>query len=233
VTVDPFAAGPVVVREYQRDAPAGLIGEWLDARGIAWRVSRPAQEPSVAGAGVIVALGSSMSAYWSEPAWIAAEAELLAAHVAAGGPVLGVCFGAQVLARALGGRVAPARRPEIGWVSPNGDQPELAGPYLAWHSDAIGLPPGARSLAATPNALQAFSHGPSMGLQFHPEVTPAIWRDWSDHDPEALAEHVADPGALEQEIAADTRPSRERAFALLDWWRAGLLAGARASPDRA
>jgi GMP synthase (glutamine-hydrolysing) len=226
VSGDPFGAGPVVVREYQRDAPAGLIGDWLDARGIVWRVSRPADEPIVESPGVIVALGSSMSAYWSEPAWIDAECQLLSARAEAGVPVLGICFGAQVLARALGGQVAPASRPEIGWVRPESDQPELAGPYLGWHSDAISLPPGGRALAVTPDALQAFSHGPSMGWQFHPEVTPAIWRDWSEQDRDELNRHVVDPETLEREIAMGTRAARERAFGLLDWWRAWLAARA-------
>jgi GMP synthase-like glutamine amidotransferase len=210
----------IVVREYQPDAPAGLIGDWLDAREIPWRVSRPADEPTVEAPAAIIALGSSMSAYWSRPAWIAEECELLADRIDAGVPVLGICFGAQALARALGGQVAPAQRPEIGWVRPQSDQPELNGPYLAWHFDAIELPPGARALAATPDALQAFVRGRAMGLQFHPEVTPGIWGDWGDHDPDALRLHVPDPEALNAEIAADAAATRERTFALLDWWHA-------------
>jgi GMP synthase-like glutamine amidotransferase len=252
VGADPLdGASPVVVREYQADAPAGLIGEWLDARGIPWRVSRPSDEPAVAharsedagiadagiadagiadsgiaDAGAIVALGSSASAYWGEPAWIAEECDLLARRVAAGVPVLGICFGAQALARALGGEVARAPRPEIGWVRPTSDRPELTGPYLAWHFDAITLPPGATPLAATPDALQAFTRGRAMGLQFHPEVTPGIWRDWAEDDPAALTRHVTDPAALAAEIATTATATRERTFRLLDWWRAWLTAEA-------
>ncbi len=222
---DPLSTGaPVVVREYQADAPAGLIGEWLDARGIPWRVSRPSEEPTIDDAAAIIALGSSMSAYWSEPAWIARECDLLAHHAAAGRPVLGVCFGAQALARALGAQVTPAATPEIGWVQPASDQPVLVGPYLTWHFDAITLPPGATALASTPHALQAFSRGRAMGLQFHPEVTPTIWHDWGAQDPEALADHVADPARLAAEIAGSTQTQRQRAFGLLDWWRAWLEA---------
>jgi GMP synthase-like glutamine amidotransferase len=242
VSADPLAgAGTVVVREYQADAPAGLIGEWLDARGIPWRVSRPSEEPAVAharsedagiddagidDAGAIVALGSSAAAYASEPAWIAEECDLLARRVDAGVPVLGICFGAQALARALGGQVARAERPEIGWVRPASDRPELNGPYLAWHFDAIALPPGAQALAATPDALQAFTRGRALGLQFHPEVTPGIWRDWAKDDPAALTRHVTDPTALAAEIAATATATRERTFRLLDWWRAWLTAEA-------
>jgi GMP synthase-like glutamine amidotransferase len=219
----------VVVREYQPDAPAGLIGEWLDARGIDWRVSRPGQAPGPERADAIVALGSSMSAYWREPAWIAGECALLARQADAGTPVLGICFGAQVLARALGGRVAPAETPEIGWVRPDSDQHQLQGPYLTWHFDAITLPPGAEALASTPHALQAFAWGRAMGLQFHPEVTPAIWRDWGEQDPDTLTDHVRDPAGLAAEIAGSTQATRERAFGLLDWWWAWLARGTDAS----
>ncbi len=212
----------VVVREYQADAPAGLIGEWLDARGISWRVSRPVDEPTLGGAGAIISLGSSMSAYWQEPAWIASECELLAHTADTGVPVLGICFGAQVLARALGGRVAPAATPEIGWVQPESDQPQLTGPYLTWHFDAITPPPGADVLATTPHAVQAFTRGRAIGLQFHPEVTPAIWHDWGEQDPDALTGHVHDAEGLAAEIARSTQENRERAFGLLDWWWAWL-----------
>jgi GMP synthase (glutamine-hydrolysing) len=216
------SAEPVVVREYQADAPAGYVAHWLEAREIPWRISRPADEPKVHSATAIIALGSSMSAYWNEPAWIGGECHLLASSVDAGVPVLGICFGAQVLATALGGTVTQAIEPEIGWVDPASSQPQLRGPYLAWHFDVISLPPGAQALASTPEALQAFTRGRAMGLQFHPEVTPEIWRDWGDQDPDALARHVEDPQNLQDEIAATARTSRERTFALLDWWWAWL-----------
>ena len=220
-------SGEVVIREHQPDAPAGLIGEWLDARGIPWRISRRATEPELAGAAAIVTLGSSASAYWSEPEWIARECALLRDADDHGIPVLGVCFGAQALARALGGQVHRAARPELGWVSPESDIPQLRGPFLAWHFDAIDLPPGAVSLASSPRALQAFARGTAMGLQFHPEVTAEIWRSWSRGEPATVAEHVSDPAALDAEVVAAETATRERVFALLDWWRTWLVGSTR------
>jgi GMP synthase-like glutamine amidotransferase len=163
------AAPGIVVLEHQDDDPAGLVGEWLDARAIAWAVVRP-EDPEVdpAAAQAIVSLGSSHSAYAAEPGWIARECELLRAALAAETPVLGICFGAQALALAGGGEVAPAARPEVGWVATESDQAELRGPWLAWHFDAITAPAAAVPLASNPAALQAFRLGRSLGVQFHP-----------------------------------------------------------------
>jgi GMP synthase-like glutamine amidotransferase len=222
-------ARTVVVREYQPDAPAGLLGEWLDARRIAWRVSRPADEPEppeVSGEGpsptAIVALGSSASAYWTEPPWIARECELLAAADGAGVPVLGICFGAQALARGLGGRVARSPRPELGWVAPTSLIAQLRGPYLAWHLDLISPPPDAEVLARTGDAIQAYARGRALGLQFHPEVTAEIWGAWASVGGDELAAHVTDPAALAASIVTSADATRVRVFALLDWWWARL-----------
>ena len=98
-------APAVVVREYQPDAPGGAAGRV--ARRPRHRLARqPARRtsprPRWGGAAAIVALGSSASAYAPDPPWIARECELLADADAGGLPVLGICFGAQALARGLG-----------------------------------------------------------------------------------------------------------------------------------
>jgi GMP synthase (glutamine-hydrolysing) len=216
----------VVVLEHQDDDPAGLVGEWLDARAIAWTVVRPGDpEPDPAAAQALISLGSSHSAYAAEPGWIGRELELLRAGLAAGTPVLGICFGAQALALAAGGEVAAAARPEIGWVAAESDQAELRGPWLAWHFDAITAPAGAELLARNADALQAFRLGRSLGVQFHPEVTPAIWGWWADDEPEIARHHTGDPTRFAASIEACASELRTRVFALLDWWHASLADG--------
>ncbi len=221
----PAEPRPVIVIEHQANAPAGLLAEWLDEREIRWAnlgATEPLPDPKAAAA--IITLGSEHSAYSPTPAWIGDELRFLAAALAQGIPVLGICFGAQALALAAGGRVARAGRPEVGWVSPQSDVEPLRGPWLSWHDDAIDLPPGATELARSDGALQAFALGPHLGLQFHPEATPAIWQGWSDDQPEVVARRAGDPAALAAEVSARLGDLRVRVFALLDWWRARLAA---------
>jgi GMP synthase (glutamine-hydrolysing) len=216
----PAEPRPVIVIEHQESAPAGLLAEWLDERAIRWArlgATDPLPDPKAPAA--IVTLGSEHSAYSPAPAWIGDELRFLAAALAQGTPVLGICFGAQALALAAGGRVARADRPEVGWVSPQSDVEQLRGPWLSWHDDAIDLPPGATELARSDGALQAFALGPHLGLQFHPEVTPAIWQGWADDQPEVVARCAGDPAALAAEVSECFADMRLRLFALMDWWR--------------
>ncbi|RUA01180.1 MAG: amidotransferase [Deltaproteobacteria bacterium] len=116
--------------------------------------------------------------------WMAAEKAFIAAAIESGKPMLGICFGAQLLAEALGGRVFPSDQEEIGWydvtLTPEGrrsflfeDIPEC---FLTfhWHSDHFSLPSGCIRLAKSdPTANQAFvcEGHPFVGVQFHPEYT--------------------------------------------------------------
>src|SRR5439155_1089919 len=82
--------------------------------------------------------------------WQPDERAALAAADVAGVPIVGICFGAQSLACALGGGVRRAARPELGWVSVGTRVPERIadGPWFAWHDDELLAPPGAELLAA-------------------------------------------------------------------------------------
>ena len=113
-------------------------------------------------------------------AWVAPERRLVGGAVTDGVPVLGVCFGGQLLAEVLGGTVARAARTEIGWRLLDTDDPAVvpAGPWLDWHEDAFTCPPGARAVARTDVSLHAFVQGPWTGLQFHPEVTRPVVEGW-------------------------------------------------------
>jgi GMP synthase-like glutamine amidotransferase len=158
-----------------------------------------------------VALGSERSVHASPDGWIAREVAFLREAHEAGVPVLGICFGAQALAAALGGAVARAPRREIGWVDIEGAAP-VAGRWFTWHEDAFSAPPGARVLATNPLGTQAFALGRSVGVQFHPEVDGAIVDDWLRTGRDA----VPDPAPLRRETAARIDDARERAFALFD-----------------
>jgi GMP synthase-like glutamine amidotransferase len=208
----------LVVIEQQPDAPAGLIEAWALARGARLHTLRApdvGEWPAPPTGSAIVALGSDCSVHAAPAPWVTAEVDFLRAAHAAGVPVLGVCFGAQALAAALGGSVARAAAPEIGWFDVTGAAPE-AGRWFSWHEDTITAPPGAEVRARTPAAAQAFAAGRSTGLQYHPEVTPAIVEDWLRTGRGDVDTHGIDAAAVLREARECEAEARERAFALFD-----------------
>ena len=108
----------------------------------------------------LVVMGAPWGAWDDETigSWLLPEIEWLREADDLGVPVFGICFGGQLLARAHGGSVARAPRPEIGWTSIWTQEPELVGPgpWFQWHYDRWQVPPGARELARNSMASQAF-----------------------------------------------------------------------------
>jgi GMP synthase (glutamine-hydrolysing) len=202
-----------LIVQHEIDAPSGLIGEWLDEHAVDIDVLRIDIESRVVDPiqyDLIVSLGSDRAAYDDSLPFVATEQLLLRQAVEARVPVLGICFGAQLLARALGGDVSRARRLELGWVPVHTRDPELIGegPWFQWHSDAFTLPPTARLIAESDVGPQAYIVGRSLGLQFHPEVTPTIVEGWLRAYPQILVSAGVDPETLFLETARRAADSR-------------------------
>ncbi len=170
---------------------------------------------------LIIPMGAPWSVYDQDRigTWINDELGVLRRAHAAGVPVLGICFGGQALAAALGGTVVRAERGELGWVTLRTERPGLidAGPWFEWHTDRWILPEGIEAIARSDAAEQAFVCGRSLGLQFHPEVTPDTLRLWlgSDGDDPALA-GVTDYQPLLAETDQIAGANRDRAYRLVD-----------------
>ncbi len=118
---------------------------------------------------------------------LAIERDWIADAVHRNIPVLGICLGAQLLASALGARVGPAERPEIGFAPIevlNPTDPILGGlapsaNVLHWHRDVFELPKGAQLLASSAQTEnQAFRLGNAWGVLFHPEADAALVEAW-------------------------------------------------------
>ncbi|MFM7410251.1 MAG: type 1 glutamine amidotransferase [Actinomycetota bacterium] len=179
--------------------------------------------------GLVVPLGSDWSVYWDDiAAFVAAEATLLQAAHARGVPIFGICFGGQMLTHALGGRVERAPQPEIGWFSVDATpkmSPFLAqNPWFQWHYDRFLPPPeavvlGTGELETGGQSAQAFVLGRSLGLQFHPEVTPTIVERWSaGHGAAELTRVGVDPVALAASTRSHAHVSALGAHRLVDWF---------------
>jgi len=204
---------PVLIRQHVDGAPPAILAEWLEHRGLGFEISRswlhePLPDPTKYA--FVVSLGHDAGAHETHLPAVAAEIELLRAAIAHDVPVLGLCFGGQALAAALGATVERAPTAELGWREISTDDPTLvpAGPWLEWHYDRFATPPNAIELARTADAPQAFKQGPHLGVQFHPEATIEIVTDWANSDGRPGEAPTATP---EQRAAA-----RAAAFRLFD-----------------
>ena len=213
----------LVIRHHDVDS-AGFIAEAFEARGAELDVHLFPDDgplPGFDGADHIVVLGAVSSVNDSDP-WIAAELDWIRAADQAGLPVLGICFGAQALCAALGGRVEAMERKEIGWFGVDSADPGVipAGPWLEFHGDRCLLPDGATVLARNDAAVQAFTIGRHLAVQFHPEVDGPQLKRWLDSRGIREAQRAGvDPDqfladTIREEPAARARAARLVAAAL-------------------
>ena len=216
------------------DNDGGVVGHLLRARGYVFehwvREDASAWTDLPADIELVVPLGSDWSVYWPDiaPA-VEAEARLLRAAHRRGTPIFGICFGGQMLAHALGGRVERAERPEIGWFSIDWNVTNVthcppveavaAARWLQWHYDRFVPPVDAEVLATGPLGAQAFLVGRSFGVQFHPEVTPDIVDRWSSGaGADELVRSGIDPDELRRITRELASQSASRAEVLVDWF---------------
>ena len=156
------------------------------------------------------------------------EVAAVAARLAAGKPMLGICLGAQMMAAALGARVAPAPVKEIGWapltLTAAGEASVLAPlgshPVLHWHGDNCELPAGCERLAATPHCpVQAFARTPlQLALQFHLETEPARFESWLVGHTVELGKAGIDPREIRRQVHTLGPATRELGGKVLAAW---------------
>ncbi len=185
----------LTIIQNEEHVPAGLYGDWLAGEGVPHRIVRPDHGetlPDPAPGGRLIVLGGYMSVYdvASHP-FLGPLEQLLRDWVVSGRPLLGICLGGQLLAKALGGKVSCNHRGERGMlpveVTAAGQRDSLLAGVgttfrtMQWHNDSFDLPPEAVHLASSAVCPgQAFRVGPcAYGVQFHPELTAAIVADWS------------------------------------------------------
>jgi len=214
-------------------SPLGPIGDQLERRGydLDHFLAIPREHFSAPGISVdfpdftaydaVVVLGAIWSVYDAETigSWVQDEIKQVQAADAAGVPVLGICFGGQLLAAAHGGSVERAPRAEIGWTDVHSVDEDLVpgGPWFEWHFDRWTMPEGARELASNGAAPQAFALRRNLAVQFHPELTAASLLGWLENGGYAGARAAGfDPGLLLTETDRIAADAAARAARLVD-----------------
>ncbi|KRC52606.1 MULTISPECIES: type 1 glutamine amidotransferase [unclassified Nocardioides] len=167
----------------------------------------------------LLVLGARWSVYSDEVAsWVKPELELLHTADEAGVPVLGICFGGQMLAQAHGGEVVASPAPEIGPHVVAG-VPAVAGVWTQWHYDKFVPPADATVVGVSAAAPQAFVLRRNLAVQFHPEVDEESVRGWvEDGGAQMARDRGLDPEVLLEHVASLDADVRVRAGALVDYF---------------
>lgn len=217
----------------------GLFGPALARRGYAVRyVDTPIEaleRQPMLDADLVVVLGGPIGAYEADRyPFLQTEIDHLRARFATEQPTLGLCLGAQLMATALGGSVAPGPAFELGWAPIELNEAGRASPLgllegrpvLHWHGDNLAVPDGAVALASTAACpVQAFAMGPSrLGLQFHIEVDPGRIEQWLVGGTGSLAAVGIEPAELREQTRAHGAAMLRLAPTLLNEWLDGCTA---------
>ena len=185
----------VAILQHVENEDAGTIRDYLHANGAAYqpiRLHRGEALPPPETLAALVVMGGPMSVYEDEKyPFLGEETRYIGEAVRRGLPCLGVCLGAQLIAKSLGAKVYKASGPEIGWSDVQlleaaqsdrvlGSVQKTVMRVLQWHEDTFDLPPGAAHLAASGRVPhQAFRvGGKAYGFQFHIEVDARMLGDW-------------------------------------------------------
>lgn len=201
----------------------GALGPVLDGMGRIRFLDRPVSGLSFDAktADLVLCLGSDWSVYDSAVQRdVRQELQLLSISDDMGIPVLGICFGAQMIAHAFGGSVSRSPTPEFGWtVVGDVAHEEIAGCWMQWHSDRIEVPDSFSVIGRNDAGVQAFRYRRFLGVQFHPEATYEVVSQWitSGGHTELKANGVGVEQILDATIRNEVE-SRVRCRALLEWF---------------
>ncbi len=228
---------PVLVLQHLHEDGPAYLERWLRGHGIAFDLRNTeggdAYPESIDGFAALAVLGGRMSANDPLPSLRDAE-RLIVQAIERGRPVLGHCLGGQLMARALGARVAASPAPEIGWqrIDVHAHDEAVAwfgrpGPHTVfqWHYEAFDLPREAVVLAGSDAcAHQAFAIGPHLAMQFHVELDDEKLHRWAGEvDPALVERHATVQDAATMRAGRHDRLPEQQALAdrlYARWWAA-------------
>jgi GMP synthase (glutamine-hydrolysing) len=206
---------PILVLRHERFEHLGHFAPLLMARGISFSYHELNDPFPTADPAALVVLGGPMSA---NDAFLAPELHLIRRSLSRDIPILGICLGSQLIAKALGASVYRNPTLEVGWYDVHLTESARTDPVVAglespttffhWHGETFDLPPGAEWLAWSDRCRhQVYRYRHNVyGIQFHPEITPEMIDDWQSQPVNcgdvATLDHPLDPHAFNAEPSA-------------------------------
>ncbi len=210
----------VLIIKHVRVEGPGLVEYCLMQERIPYQIldlESGARLPKINGTSHLVFLGGPMNVYEEDRYPFLRDEDLFIKEaIQRGKAVLGICLGAQLIAKALGAKVFKAPVKEIGWYDVSltkiGSQDPLLSPFpktfpvFQWHGDTFEIPNGAKLIAtSSPISHQAFRYGERVyGLQFHLEVTEKMIREWTETYEQESKSSETPPPFSRAEILAET-----------------------------
>jgi GMP synthase (glutamine-hydrolysing) len=178
---------------------------------------------------LLVVLGGPIGVYEADSyPFLVDETDLIGRRIGLPRPTLGICLGAQLIAKSLGANVAPGLVKEIGWARIELTDAGRTSPLrhlenvhvLHWHGDNFDSPPGCENLAFTTHCpFQAFRRGPNLlGIQFHVEADPRRIEAWLIGHAVELGKAKIDPGAIRRDTVRHGPALQETGGRILNEW---------------
>ncbi|MBF0516021.1 MAG: type 1 glutamine amidotransferase [Nitrospirae bacterium] len=218
----------LIVKNIDNEGP-GTIEDFLVENSIAYTVVNIASEavPTVDAFNTLVIMGGPMSVN-DDDDYLKKERQIVRQFIDKGKRVLGICLGAQMIAKALGAKVYKGPAPEVGWYTIAATDAGMADPAFSrlavgatsdllvfhWHGETFDLPAGAVHLAS--NAMypnQAFKYGGAVyAFQFHMEVNREMVYDWMTNEPLDMAELRTQTEAIYPSYSGRARAFYEEFF---------------------
>jgi GMP synthase-like glutamine amidotransferase len=170
----------------------------------------------------VVVMGAPYAAYDDERIgnWLLPQVQKMREVHNAGIPIMGICFGGQLMSRVLGGTVSRSPLAELGWFEIDSVDESLVprGPWFQYHWDRFTFPPGSTEIARNELCPQAYVFGRTLGMQFHPEIDLHVLDMWLAMEG-GVAEVEAE-GVNVEELRTQTKSleleSNQRGYDLVD-----------------
>ncbi len=226
---------PVYIICHANCEPPGYLCTYFDVRNIAYKkvsvINNELSDINLDSVSALIFMGGPHSVNDTYP-WVIEEIDLIKKAIARNIPIMGVCFGAQLVSKALGADVTTAAHMETGWHQITADTSKLTGKQalkldnsfevFEWHEDTFSIPDGAIPLFKGKGIeSQGYLYGNVLTMQFHLEMTEHMVHEWLRRYNDCLPDPshtVQSPEQITERLQERLKNLHAVADTIYDWW---------------